>query len=188
MPGCITFCKGNCVLPPRLHADRITRLRLAVGLHRLLDRDQNTPDNLLHVLEHVSEYCTNLKILHMDFPSPKLSTQDTGGELLGLNNEQRGYWADPEVELGGRVLFVLWRLIDWLDYLQLLMNARCEEVFEPWLNSLAFPHQWTRTLLEESGSYEEGGEPMDLRYELDCQQGDVDVVRFVTFPGGNDGA
>lgn len=77
----------------------------------------------------------------------------------------------------------MWQLVDRLEWLYLLMNARCEDAFETWRDSLAFPHQWTRTLLEESRSHDEGGEPMDLRYELDCQQGDVDVVRFITFPG-----
>ena len=77
----------------------------------------------------------------------------------------------------------MWQLIDRLDWLYLLMNERLEDAFEIWRDSLAFPHQWTRTVLEESRSYDEGGEPMDLQYELECQQGDVDVVRFAEFPG-----
>ena len=82
----------------------------------------------------------------------------------------------------------MWQLIDRLEWLYLLMNALCEDALETWRDSLAFPEMWTRTPLEESRSYDEGGEPMDLRYELDCQQENVDVMRSVTFPGWKGGA
>ena len=192
-PGCITFCKGNCVLPPRLHADRITRLRLSVGAHPLhhvlhghgvIGQNPKRENILLYTLKHVSKHYTNLKILHFDATLPRLWLRNWGGKFFRESHElRRGDPPVPEMHLRWRTLRVMWQLIDRLEWLYLLMNARLEDGFETWRDSLAFPEMWTRTMLKESGNYDEGGEPMDLRYELDCQQENVDVGRFATFPG-----
>lgn len=92
--------------------------------------------------------------------------------------------AHPMRERRRRLLCIMWDLIDRLTWLKLLMNARGEEMLEPWRTSLALPELWNRTLLEEPGSFDEAGEPMDLAFELDCRQHDVNAVRrVITSPG-----